>query len=284
VSESFAHGQAYVALSRCRTLSGMVLRNPIAAKNIIGDPAVARFNEQAKIIAPDAESLERDRQLYQQFLLTELFNFVPMQVKLKGFDLMLPTFKNDILSVAEKFVKRLNPERSQQAAIYFLEKSRAAAESLHLQLPSLIGQSKDKAAKADQLIVWLMNRIRLLEHFAVHPFTTDAYLALIKDKQASSSRSYLKALNAIPNELLYERLLHWREARATADKVMPSMVLSEKTAAAIAEKLPETLKALSGIKGMGPHKTGQYGTEIIGLIRVYQQELSGTGTDQVSLF
>lgn len=284
VSESFAHGQAYVALSRCRTLSGMILRNPIAAHNIIGDPAVARFNEQAKTITPDAESLEHDQELYQRFLLTELFNFVPLQTKLNGFDLMLPTFKNDILNVAEKFIKQLNPERSQQAASYFLEKSLAATESLHLQLPSLIGQSKDKAAKADQLISWLMNRIHLLEYFAVHPFATDSYLALVKNKLAPLLRSYLKALNAIPHELLYERLLEWRETRATTDEVMPSMILSEKTAAAIAEKLPETLKALSGIKGVGPHKAGQYGAEVIGLIRVYQRELSGGGTEQVNLF
>jgi hypothetical protein len=284
VSESFAHGQAYVALSRCRTLSGMVLRNPIAAHNIIGDPAVARFNEQAKAISPDAESLARDRELYRQFLLTELFNFVPLQAKLNGFELMLHTFKSDVLSVAKKFIKQLDPERSQQAASYFLEKSRAATESLHLQLPSLIGQSKDKAAKADQLIIWLMNRIHLLEHFAVHPFAVDTYLTLVKNKLTASSRSYLKVLNAIPNELLYERLLEWREVRAATDKVMPSMILSEKTAAIIAEKLPETLKALSSIKGIGPHKSGQYGAELIGMIRIYQRELAGGGPEQVSLF
>ena len=284
VSESFAHGQAYVALSRCRTLSGMVLRNPVAAHHIIGDPAVARFNGQARATAPDATSLERDQGLYRLFLLTELFNFVPLQAKLRDFELMLPSFKDDILSVAEKFTRQLNPERSQQAAGYFLEKLKAAVESLHLQLPALINQSKDKAAKADQLISWLMNHILLLEHFAVHPFATDACLALVRNKPATHERSYLKALNAVPNEPLYERLLEWREARAAAEKVMPGMVLSEKTAAAIAEKLPETLKALSGIKGVGPHKAGQYGAELIGLIRIYQRELSGSGTEQVSLF
>jgi hypothetical protein len=284
VSESFAHGQAYVALSRCRTLSGMVLRNPIAVHNIIGDPAVTRFNIQAQTIAPDAESLARDRELYQLFLLTELFNFVPLHDKLRNFELMLPDFENDILSVAEKFTRQLNPERSQQAAGYFLEKLKAAVESLHLQLPVLINQSKAKAAKADQLIIWMMNRIRLLEHFALHPFVTDIYLALVKNKLTAHERSYLKALNAVPNEVLYERVLEWREIRAAADKVMPGMVLSEKTAAAIAEKLPETLKALSGIKGVGPHKGVQYGAELIGLIRVYQREMSGRGTEQVRLF
>ena len=104
------------------------------------------------------------------------------------------------LTVAKKFINQLKPERSQQAATYFLEKLKVATETLHLQLPSLIGESKDKAGKADKLIIWLMNRIRLLEHFVTHPFTTDTYLTLVKSKLTRHDRSYLKALNALPNE------------------------------------------------------------------------------------
>jgi superfamily II DNA helicase RecQ len=153
-----------------------------------------------------------------------------------------------------------------------------------LQLPALINQSKDKAAKADQLTIWLMNRIRLLEHFAVQPFTTSAYLEHSKNKLNSHNNSYLKALNAVPNEKLYEQILAWRADKAGAEKIMPAMVLSEKTAAAIAEKLPATLKALSAIKGVGAHKATVYGAELIGLIRAYQQDASGSSPEQVSLF
>nr|WP_294794811.1 HRDC domain-containing protein [uncultured Mucilaginibacter sp.] len=284
VAESFAHGQAYVALSRCRSLSGMVLRSPIAPHNIIGDPEVARFNEKAEAIKPDANSLLRDQEQYRLFLLSELFNFVPLKTRLKGFDIMLPAFQTEIADVGEKFIRQLNAERSQQAAIYFLEKVRAAVESIHLQLPQLINQSKDKAVKADQLIIWLMNRIRLLDHFATNPFSTDSYLALGKTKLNSHDRSYLKALNAVPNEKLYEQILAWRADKAGAEKIMPAMVLSEKTAVAIAEKLPATLKALSAIKGVGAHKATIYGAELIGLIRAYQQDASGSSAEQVSLF
>ena len=284
VSEAFTHGQAYVALSRCRSLAGMVLRNPVAAHNIIGDPAVAHFNEQAKALQPDAKRLESDRELYQLFLLTELFNFNGFKIRMIGFEGLLTGLEKEVFEVAAKFARQLKPERSAQAAGYFLEKLRAAVESLHQQLPLLIGESKDRAGKADQLIIWLMNRIRLMEHFAVHPFMTNDYLEMVKGKITTSERSYLKALNAIPHEKLYQQVLAWRENRAAHDQVMPNMVLSEKTAAAIAEKLPATLKALSGIKGIGSHKAGQYGAELIGLIRVYQQEISGNGADQHSLF
>jgi hypothetical protein len=281
VSESFAHGQAYVALSRCRSLSGMVLRNPVAAHNIISDPAVARFNEQAKILQPDSERLKQDQELYERFLLSELFNFLPLQSKLHGFESILPDFRQDILEVSAKFTRQLKAERIQPAAAYFSEKLSKSIETLHGSLSFLIDQSKDKAAKADQLIIWMMNRISLMEYFAQNAFTTESYLTLVKSKVNSHDRSYLKAVNAIPNEKLYEQMLVWREKTASASNIMPNMVLSEKTLAAIAEKLPATLKALSGIKGIGPQKAAQYGSELIMMIRVYQQ---GPATEQASLF
>ncbi|WP_426671882.1 HRDC domain-containing protein [Mucilaginibacter sp. McL0603] len=284
VSEAFTHGQAYVALSRCRTLSGMVLRNPVAAHNIIGDPAVVRFNEQAQAIKPDAKSLIRDRELYQIYLLGELFSFQPLKTKLQNFESLLPELQADILGVANKFTKQLKIERSSQAAGYFLEKLSAAVENLHRQLPNFIGQSKEQAEKADHLIIWLMNRIQLMKYFAENPFTTTAYLSLTKHKPTTHDRSYLKALNALPNEKLFEQLMTWRETTAAKENVMPGMVLSEKTAASIAEKMPATLKALSALKGVGVQKTARYGMELIGLIRSYQQELQTPRTEQVNLF
>jgi superfamily II DNA helicase RecQ len=186
--------------------------------------------------------------------------------------------------VAEKFNRQLKAERSQQAAGYFLDQLRRATEALYQNLPFLIDQSKDKAAKADQLIIWLMNRISLMEHFSFQPFTTESYLALTKSKINTHDRSYLKALNAIPNEQFYEQLLAWREQAATKEKIMPNMVMTEKTMASLAEKLPATLKALGSIKGVGAHKAMQYGPELITMIRAYQQELQGPASEQASLF
>jgi len=65
---------------------------------------------------------------------------------------------------------------------------------------------------------------------------------------------------------------------------MPNMVLSEKTLAAVAEKLPATLKILSAIKGVGPQKATQYGADLITLIRSYQQEMQSSEIEQRSLF
>jgi ATP-dependent DNA helicase PIF1 len=43
---TFAHGQLYVALSRCRSLDGLVLREPIRQKDIIIDERVVKFAKE----------------------------------------------------------------------------------------------------------------------------------------------------------------------------------------------------------------------------------------------
>lgn len=263
VSEAFAHGQAYVALSRCRTLFGMVLRNPIAAQNIIGDPAVIRYNTQVQ----NKTDLEVDRLRYAQFLLTELFNFNGLKSRLHNFEHLL---SNHITAVAEKSARQLKlhePERIQKAAAYFSNELKQAAESLHAQLPALIGTSKEGAAKADHLLGWIMARISLMEYFSNNAFNVTAYLNLPAVKPANA---FKKALNAKPNEILYQQILEWRQQAADKEKLMPSAVLSDRTAAAIAEKLPATINALGAIKGVGPQKANYFGSAIIGLIRAYQ--------------
>ena len=45
---AFEHGQTYVALSRCRTLEGIVLRNPLTPRDVMVDPAVVEFYEMMR--------------------------------------------------------------------------------------------------------------------------------------------------------------------------------------------------------------------------------------------
>jgi hypothetical protein len=76
---AFAHGQVYVALSRCRTLEGMVLSSPLSSRAVKTDSTVLRFVQQAGENIPTAERLAAAKIRYQQRLLLECFDFQQLQ-------------------------------------------------------------------------------------------------------------------------------------------------------------------------------------------------------------
>lgn len=72
---SFAHGQVYVALSRCRTFEGMVLRAPLSGGSIIRDNMVEGFSLQVASQEVSQGELERHRRDYYYTILSEIFDF-----------------------------------------------------------------------------------------------------------------------------------------------------------------------------------------------------------------
>lgn len=78
-SASFAHGQTYVALSRCKTLDGLVLSAPLTAEAIISDSQVETFTREALLSQPDAGRFRALQRAYFLELLAGLFDFLPLE-------------------------------------------------------------------------------------------------------------------------------------------------------------------------------------------------------------
>ncbi len=72
---SFAHGQVYVALSRCRSFEGMVLSSPLTQQSIRVDNTVRQFAGEAAAYALTPEKVTAEKSRYQQRLLLECFSF-----------------------------------------------------------------------------------------------------------------------------------------------------------------------------------------------------------------
>ena len=75
-NQSFAPGQVYVALSRCRTLEGLLLASPLEARSIINDERVDSYIAQQEYEAERSIcQLPLLKQEYERYLLLQLFDF-----------------------------------------------------------------------------------------------------------------------------------------------------------------------------------------------------------------
>lgn len=72
-SHSFSHGQTYVALSRCKTLEGMVLSERLSRSAIISDGTIDQFNNS--LCSPTPEVVSSLEQQYILRCIGELFDF-----------------------------------------------------------------------------------------------------------------------------------------------------------------------------------------------------------------
>jgi len=81
-NQSFAPGQVYVALSRCRTLEGLQLASPINPRAIINDHRVESYVSQQDAAASQSiQQLPTLKDDYYRHLLLELFDFSNIQFK-----------------------------------------------------------------------------------------------------------------------------------------------------------------------------------------------------------
>lgn len=80
---AFTHGQVYVALSRCKSLEGLVLGAPLREEGLVSDRTVRQFTENMEAQEPGDKQLQDARREYYLVLLCELFGFQAIMRRLQ---------------------------------------------------------------------------------------------------------------------------------------------------------------------------------------------------------
>ncbi len=134
INDSFAHGQTYVALSRCRTLEGIVLARPVESRSVITDASVNAYIDMQMERAKSAES-ELPRMMFEYYrsLLDELFSFNALVTDLRYLtrvvDEHLYSSYPDYLSTLKETLPQVEKELTQVAAKFTMQYQQMMAQS-----------------------------------------------------------------------------------------------------------------------------------------------------------
>ena len=306
---SFAHGQTYVALSRCTSLEGLVLKTPITSNAIINDQTVSVFNESVEENHPDESILNESEKQFQLNLISELFDyqsflypttrlidiFYKNQTSIKG-DVIdhLQTIKDDgvvaLMKVSNGFKNQLNtlsqdnilPENSSQtqerftkAVDYFLTQTKG---NIQKPLDIISFSSDNKAVKKDfskqfdTLQEKLEEKLFALEKMT-NGFKTQDYLKVRANSVLQKTEpKKKKKLSSKRDPILALKLRELRDDIAKAAKIPHFQIFTQETLYAICDDLPRSEKELLKINGMGKIRVKKYGEEILEAIEEYCSE------------
>ena len=309
---AFAPGQVYVALSRCTSIEGIVLRSRISEKSLHSDDRIVQFCSKQEEREEQLVLLNEAKKLYQQEIIYGLFNFNESIVQINGlidFVAENNSFGKNVAGWLESIKQQLTlfsghgnkfteilsglfdasemPEanervnmRLMKAAEWFLaeyEKLKAV-----LQQSSAVTDNRQLSSEYNSRLqkLWdhLCQHMHLLGGIKESGFALEKYRehksGFVKEPLAVNSYSGKSAYISkdISHPELYHALKEKRDEIAREKGIPLYMVCGTISLEQMANYLPQTLQALDKIIGFGKIKLKQFGNDFIFIIQNYCEQ------------
>lgn len=308
---AFAHGQTYVALSRCKTLEGLVLKSKIHPSQIISDANVILFNKVAEKNEPDASVLALSQRKFQLDLIFEVFDFYPLlypanrildvyyknRTSVKGeveaTFLTIKTTITNFLKVSNGFSTQLKQlaeeealpessnliqERFKKAIAYFKAETET---NMMVPLKTFVFTTDNQAVGADitknldEFEDLLAVKTTYFEGLSKQ-FDSKTVLELRAKSVFNGKEKPKKARKTVvdgtSNVELFELLRELRNDLAEEHDLIHYQIFTQKALYDMCEILPLTPKELLKVNGMGKTRVEKYGDAILKLIRSFCDE------------
>ncbi len=303
--KAFAHGQVYVALSRCTSLEGLVLKTKITPNTLKDDAMVSKFVSQMPEMEPTPETVNSLCHDYELASMLDLFDFSGIYsdfgrlmktitendgmfdnaviVDLSG---RRQTLSEEIIEVAAKFARQIESlhaacpscadnavlqKRIKDGVAYFMTHFNSIVDNLFdVQLDTdneAVNSQVREIMKAMKEAVYLKRSCldACKDGFNVRNYHETKSVKILEAEKQSGIAA-LKRKSASNMDPLLAKLLAWRQEKAEETGMNTSGIVSLKSLKAIAKAKPVTLADLKALEGMGLRRVKRYGAELIDIV------------------
>lgn len=309
--EAFAPGQVYVALSRCTSLNGLVLKSKIKTGSLLTDPKIIQFARNSSSSAQLQNELLQAKKEYQLRILVDSFNYhnaINNAVTLKDYVLEnIDSFNKEAVNWIEKLLNQLNtiqetalkfhswlqvqflqPEAPEENKVLLEKTIKASAHFVNeleiiinsLGNTTLVTDSKLHAKECNELLKDIFAGLAAKKHL-ITGFSGKIDIAAWHQRKRNfvlpsfPVNVYAGASTQktdSPHPALFMQLKKQRDAFCEKRDLPVYMVANSQTLDEMARYLPQSPEELKKISGMGEAKIRQYGQPFLDIILEYCHE------------